>query len=264
MAQTDRPRQQPAAAYVRMSSDRQELSISTQLAAIHAYAEAQGLDLVQTYEDAAKSGSEISNRKGMKSLLRDVMEAPRPFDVVLVYDVSRWGRFKDIDAAAYYEYTCRLHGAKMIYVEEVFGTDEDPMTSLVKTMKRAMSAEYIRDLSVKCRAGQDRAIQLGFQMGHLPPVGFTREAVDRDGNRRYLGRHLLKGSQSERIAWVHGPLWEVDLARRIFRDYADVGGSIKGVVVSSVSSSAINTRSSRRPLMAVTRSRSRDRPRAMR
>jgi DNA invertase Pin-like site-specific DNA recombinase len=100
-----------AAAYVRMSSDRQELSIGTQLAAIHAYAAAHGLDVIRTYEDAAKSGLEIAHRNGMKSLLRDVMDTPRPFDVVLVYDVSRWGRFQDIDAAAYYEYTCRLHGS---------------------------------------------------------------------------------------------------------------------------------------------------------
>ena len=130
-----------AAAYVRMSSDRQELSIGTQLAAIQAYAEAQELELVRIYEDSAKSGLNIANREGMKSLLRDVMDTPRPFDVVLVYDVSRWGRFQDIDAAAYYEYTCRLHGAKVIYVEEAFGTDEEPMTALLKTLKRAMAAE---------------------------------------------------------------------------------------------------------------------------
>ncbi|WP_288253339.1 recombinase family protein [uncultured Hydrogenophaga sp.] len=218
-----------AAAYVRMSSEHQELSIGTQLTAIQAYADAHSLELVHTYEDAAKSGLQISNREGMKSLLRDVMDTPRPFDVVLIYDVSRWGRFQDIDAAAYYEYTCRMHGARVVYVKETFGTEHDPMTALLKTVKRAMAAEYARELGVKCRDGQDRAIQLGFQMGPLPPVGFTRVAVDRAGNRRHLGRHQLKGTQSERIAWVHGPQWEVDLARRIFRDYADVGGSIKGL-----------------------------------
>lgn len=218
-----------AVAYVRMSSDRQDLSIGTQLVAIHNYADDHDLEVVSTYEDAAKSGLLIANREGMKSLLRDVMGTPRPFDVVLVYDVSRWGRFQDIDAAAYYEYTCRMHGARVIYVKETFGTEHDPMTALLKTMKRAMAAEYARELGVKCRDGQDRAIQLGFQMGPLPPIGLTREAVDRAGNRRFLGRHQLKGSQSERIAWVHGPQWEVDLVRRIFRTYADVGGSIKGL-----------------------------------
>lgn len=89
----------------------------------------------------------------MRSLLRDVMDTPRPFDVVLVYDVSRWGRFQEIDASAYYEYICRMHGARVIYVKETFGTEHDPMTALLKTMKRAMAAEYARELGVKCRDG---------------------------------------------------------------------------------------------------------------
>ncbi len=218
-----------AVAYVRMSSDRQELSIGMQLDAVRSYADAHNLVLVNTYEDAAKSGLRIANREGMKTLILDVMAVPRPFDVVLVYDVSRWGRFQDIDAAAYYEYTCRMHGARVVYVKETFGAELDPMTALLKTMKRAMAAEYARELGVKCRDGQDRAIQLGFQMGPLPPIGFSREAVDRTGKRRFLGRHQLKGSQTERIAWVHGPQWEVDLVRRVFQAYADVGGSIKGL-----------------------------------
>lgn len=162
-------RRRRAAAYVRMSTDHQELSIGLQMTAIQAYADAQDFELVAVYEDAAKSGLEIKNRAGMKRLLRDVMEEPRPFDVVLVYDVSRWGRFQDIDAAAYYEYTCRMNGAAVIYVKEMFGTAQDPMTALLKTHKRAMAAEYARELGVKCRDGQDRAIQLGYQVGPLPP-----------------------------------------------------------------------------------------------
>ncbi|MGC4396582.1 recombinase family protein [Hydrogenophaga crocea] len=218
-----------AAAYVRMSTDHQELSIGFQMTAIQAYAVAQDIELVAVYEDAAKSGLEIKNRAGMKRLLRDVMDEPRPFDVVLVYDVSRWGRFQDIDAAAYYEYTCRMHGADVIYVKELFGTAQDPMTALLKTLKRAMAAEYARELGVKCRDGQDRAIQLGYQVGPLPPIGLTRVAVDRLGNRRLLGRHQHKGAQSDRVAWIHGPQWEVELVRRIFTMYADERGSIKSI-----------------------------------
>lgn len=218
-----------AAAYVRMSSDRQDLSLGTQLAAIGAYAEANHIEVVRVYEDAAKSGLQIANREGMKRLLREVMDDPRPFDLVLVYDVSRWGRFQDIDAAAYYEYTCRLHGARVIYVQEVFGADEEPMTALLKTLKRAMAAEYARELGAKCRAGQDRAVHLGYQMGALPCIGLTRVAIDRVGNRRPLARGQRKAVQNERIAWVPGPSTEVELTRRIFSMYAEANGTIKGV-----------------------------------
>jgi DNA invertase Pin-like site-specific DNA recombinase len=218
-----------AAAYVRMSSDRQELSIGTQLAAIHGYAEANHIEVVRVYEDAAKSGLQISNREGMKRLMREVMDEPRPFDLILVYDVSRWGRFQDIDAAAYYEYTCRLHGAKVIYVQEVFGSNDEPMTALLKTLKRAMAAEYARELGARTRAGQDRAVHLGYQMGQLPCIGLTRMAVDRVGNRRPLARGQSKALQGERIAWEPGPPAEVQLTRRIFSMYADTNATIKGV-----------------------------------
>lgn len=78
-------------AYVRMSTEQQDLSIGIQLTAIRAYADLHNLELVHVYEDAGKSGMDIAKRLGMKQLLRDVLADPRPFDVVLVYDVSRWG-----------------------------------------------------------------------------------------------------------------------------------------------------------------------------
>jgi len=224
---TDRRR---AVAYVRMSSDQQELSIGTQLQAIERYAEQQNLEIVRVYEDAAKSGLQISNRSGMKDLLRDVMDEPRAFDVVLVNDVSRWGRFQDSDAAAYYEYTCRLHGAEVVYVSEPFGHHLDPMTALLKAMKRTMAAEYARELGVKCRDGQDRAVHLGFQMGSLPCIGFRRVAVSKEGETRLLQRKQRKSMQSERIQWVHGPQEELELVRRIFRLYVTPGASIPTVV----------------------------------
>ncbi|WP_159591326.1 recombinase family protein [Hydrogenophaga sp. BPS33] len=218
-----------AAAYVRMSTDQQDLSIGTQLDAIEAYASANALEVMRLYKDEGRSGLAISKREGMKQLLRDVMDEPRPFDVILVYDVSRWGRFQDVDAGAYYEYTCKLHGAKVVYVQERFGADDDPMTALMKAMQRTMAAKYSRDLGVKTRAGQDRAVKLGFQMGGLPCIGLSRVAIDRDGNRRSLARGQHKAMQSEHIAWVPGPQHEVDLVNRIFRLYADTNTTIVGL-----------------------------------
>lgn len=219
-----------AVAYVRMSTDQQELSIGTQLETIARYAENNGMQVVRVYEDAAKSGLQIGNRSGMKQLLRDVMDEPRGFEVVLVNDVSRWGRFQDSDAAAYYEYTCRLHGAEVIYVSEPFGHHLDPMTALLKALKRTMAAEYARELGIKCRDGQDRAIRMGYQMGSLPCIGFRRLAVSKDGQTRLLQPKQRKSMQSERIQWIHGPEEELALVRRIFRLYVAPGASVPAVV----------------------------------
>ena len=88
-----------AAQYV-LSTDTQDLSPSVQKEAIAAYAAARQLEIVATYEDNGKERVAPEDRPGLLRLLHDVTQAPS-FSAVLVYDVSRWGRFHDADAAAY-------------------------------------------------------------------------------------------------------------------------------------------------------------------
>ncbi|MFM0492409.1 recombinase family protein, partial [Paraburkholderia graminis] len=67
-------------------------------------------------------------------LLLDVENPKRKFSKVLVFDVSRWGRFQDIDEAAFYEYACRRAGVDVIYVAESFANDGSPATSVIKAL----------------------------------------------------------------------------------------------------------------------------------
>ncbi len=211
---------QNAAQYIRMSTDRQELSPALQREAIRRYAEANSFTVVATYADEGRSGVRIANRESLQRLLKDVLEAPQ-FTAVLVYDVSRWGRFQDVDAAAYYEYHCRMNGVHVIYVAESFSREMTPANVMVKNMKRMMAAEYSRDLAAKARAGQERVLAMGYQMGHLPPLGYRRVSVSSDGRRR---QPLLQGQRkmalNDRIEWVLAPKPEVDLVRRICECYA--------------------------------------------
>jgi DNA invertase Pin-like site-specific DNA recombinase len=212
-----------AAQYIRMSTDNQDLSPATQKEAIAAYAEAKGLEVVATYEDFGCSGVRLKNRPALMQLLRDVTQGPQ-FSAVLVYDVSRWGRFQDTDAAAYYEYHCRLHGAAVVYVAEVFGSEVNPISALLKSMKRAMAAEYSRELASKVRAGQHQTVSLGFQMGRLPALGYRRCSVSSDGHRRVmLENGQRKLAATDRVEWALGPQDEVDLVRRMCDMYARKG-----------------------------------------
>jgi DNA invertase Pin-like site-specific DNA recombinase len=118
-----------AAQYIRMSTDRQDLSPLEQKDAIAAFAASHDFEIVRNYEDDGKSGVGVSNRPGLLRLIADVANKP-DFSAVLVYDVSRWGRFQDIDAAAYYEYHCRLHAVQVIFVNEPFSNDLAPASAL--------------------------------------------------------------------------------------------------------------------------------------
>lgn len=82
-----------AAQYVRMSTDHQKYSTENQKDAIAAYAARHNLTIVRTYADEGRSGLRIEGRDALKQLIDDVRNRRTDFSVVLVYDVSRWGRF---------------------------------------------------------------------------------------------------------------------------------------------------------------------------
>jgi DNA invertase Pin-like site-specific DNA recombinase len=133
-----------AAIYVRMSSRPQDHSIQQQCDRLNEYAEKHDIEIVMMYADAGKSGLRINGRDGLQGLIANVQAGAPGFDLVLVYDVSRWGRFQDVDESAHYEFVCRQAGVQVVYCAEQFENDGSAMSSLLKGVKRTMAAEYSR------------------------------------------------------------------------------------------------------------------------
>ena len=166
---TDHPRRR-AARYVRMSTDHQRYSTENQGDAIEAYAEKHGFEIVRTYADEGRSGLSIADRDSLRRLIDDVREGRADFEAVLVYDISRWGRFQDADESAYYEFLCRQKGIDVHYCAEQFANNGSLPSAVMKSIKRVMAGEYSRELSTKVFAGQCRLIALGFRQGG--PAGY--------------------------------------------------------------------------------------------
>ena len=181
-ADTDKVTPVRAAQYVRMSTEHQKYSTENQADAIRAYATNRGMEIVQTYADAGKSGLRIEGREALQRLIRDVETRVADFEVILVYDVSRWGRFQDADESAYYEYICRRAKIQVEYCAEQFENDGSPVATIVKSVKRAMAGEYSRELSTKVFAGQCRLIELGFRQGGPAGFGLRRVLIDERGD----------------------------------------------------------------------------------
>jgi DNA invertase Pin-like site-specific DNA recombinase len=206
-----------AAAYVRMSTEHQQYSTENQLVAIRKYATDRGITIVRVYEDAGISGLRLSGREALQQLLADVQNNSADFDTILVYDVSRWGRFQDPDESAHYEYLCKLHHIKVQYCAEGFANDDTPTASIIKSVKRAMAGEYSRDLSTKVFAGQCRLIQLGFRQGGTAGYGLRRLLQDHQGNPKgTLGAGEHKSIQTDRVILIPGPSEEVATVHRIY------------------------------------------------
>ena len=220
----------PAAQYLRMSTEHQQYSLQNQADAIGKYALDRGFEVVKTYSDAAKSGLRLKNRGGLKQLLKDVVEGQVAFRAVLVYDVSRWGRFQDTDEAAHYEYLCKSSGVPVHYCAEQFANDNSISGLLLKALKRTMAGEYSRELSVKVRAGQFRLASLGYKMGGHTPFGLRRQLLDLSGARKQiLSYGERKSIVNDRVTLVPGPPEEVAVVERIFCEFVDNHKTLKAI-----------------------------------
>jgi DNA invertase Pin-like site-specific DNA recombinase len=213
-----------AAEYVRMSTEHQQYSTLNQAAAIARYAEEHGLTVVKTYTDAGRSGLNIDGRPGLQQLIKDVQTGAADFKTILVYDVSRWGRFQDADESAYYEYLCRKSGIQITYCAEQFQNDGSITSTIVKSIKRAMAGEFSRELSVKVFNGQCRLIETGYRQGGHAGLGLRRVLVDKDGMvKATLAFGEKKNLQTDHVILVAGPKEEIRIVHKIYHWFVDDG-----------------------------------------
>lgn len=207
-----------------MSTEHQRYSTENQGDAIRRYAERRGLEVIRTYADEGKSGLRIDGRDALKQLIDDVQEGKADFSTILVYDVSRWGRFQDADESAYYEYICRRAGISVQYCAEQFENDGSPVSTIVKGVKRAMAGEYSRELSAKVFAGQCRLIEIGYRQGGTAGYGLRRMLVDPTGaHKGILTRGEHKSIQTDRVILVPGEPVEIETVRWMYRAFVEDG-----------------------------------------
>jgi DNA invertase Pin-like site-specific DNA recombinase len=220
----------PVAQYLRMSTEHQQYSLDNQRVALQTYADSHGFSVVQTYTDGAKSGVVLKRRDGLRQLLQDVMSGKSEYKAILVYDVSRWGRFQDADEAAHYEFLCKSEGVPVHYCAETFVNDGTLPNMLMKALKRTMAGEYSRELGVKVLAGLKRLAGLGFKQGGCPGYGLRRMLVSARGELKLqLAQGERKSISTDRVILVPGPVEEVECVREIYRMLIEQERTVYGI-----------------------------------
>ncbi|MHC4857787.1 MAG: recombinase family protein [Planctomycetota bacterium] len=130
--------------YVRRSTDRQEQSIEDQKKALKLYAAENGLQFLKFYIDDAISGTSAIGRRAFQQMIEDAQSQTRLFDIIVVYDVKRFGRV-DNDEAGYYRHILRTHGVEVNYVSENF--TGDTTDDLLRPVKQWQARQESKDLS---------------------------------------------------------------------------------------------------------------------
>ena len=209
-----------AAQYLRMSTELQQYSIANQSAAIALYAAAHNIGIIHSFVDEGKSGTTIKKRKGLQELLRVVQSGEADFDQILVYDVSRWGRFPDSDESAHYEYLCKQAGITVHYCAEQFDNDNSMASNLLKALKRTMASEFSRELSVKLSQGMRRLASMGYWQGGYPPFGMARQVIGPNGEpKQILKFGEWQAISTDRTVLVPGDIREAKTVKLVFDLY---------------------------------------------
>ena len=161
-----------AAMYNRNSSDiGQENSCDIQYENNMAFAKKHNIEVIAVFEDRGKSGLNAEGRPGFQALMKRVVEDDS-FSIILVYDVSRWGRFPDTDLSAHYEAICRQHGKDVVYTDSG-EFDKAQKKTLIKQLeiqiKRHQAADYSAVLSKKTKDGAIHVAKQGYRPGGSPP-----------------------------------------------------------------------------------------------
>jgi DNA invertase Pin-like site-specific DNA recombinase len=199
--------------YMRMSTDRQEASISQQRDALVAFAAKQGHEIVGEYVDEGISGDATHKRKGFQAMIRAA--AGGGFDRILCWDQSRFGRFDSIEAGSWIT-PLRDAGVSLETMDSGAVDWNDFAGRITFAVAQEGKNAFLRDLSRSSLRGMAAKIRDGRGLyGGSTPYGYRRETA-------IIDRKRITTLVSDEIT---GPI-----VQRMFETYAAAGGSLYSVV----------------------------------
>ncbi len=160
-----------AVLYGRCSSQKQadrDLSVPAQLEACHKHARARGWVVVGEYRDDGVSGFEDERRPDFRRMLADMVRQPHPFDVIVVWDYSRFSRSMEHSIKV-------MHDLKAAHVQlesTKEQTDDTPAGWLMGTIFRSFNEFQVRKLADDTRRGMTKNATQGNYNGGTVPVGY--------------------------------------------------------------------------------------------
>ena len=163
--------------YCRVSTEGQNgadsFGLETQRDAIIKYCTANGLELVQIFEDPALSGSlEALDRPGLRALLETVQEG----DKVIVARLDRIAR--DLYLSLWVEKEIRKAGAELISTSEPYRWN-DPTQKLLLNIIMSF-AEFERSLiTSRLSSGRKTKARQGGYAGGKAPIGYRANKGDK-------------------------------------------------------------------------------------
>ena len=243
----DGPPKVRAVAYYRHSAqDRQENSIPIQRDQVREWADQHGVEIIKEFSDHGKSGLNSEGRPAFNEMMDEWVTKRTDFEYILCLDVSRWGRFQDIDLSAQFSAICKKNNKQVIYTTIGKPREDDPLYPVYVQFERFRAAQYSRELSDKVWRGCVKIAEQGYWAGGSPPYGLQRLLLDEKREPLHvLDQGQRKGIQNQRVTLVEGLPEEVAIVRRIFHEFVDLEYS-EYLIAEGLNNDAISSPSRRR------------------
>ena len=176
-------------------------------------AEEKGWTVLDGYvrSDAAKTGRKLQNRDGLNSLLAEIELKPRPFDVIVIDELSRLGR-REKDVLGIID-ELKFYGVKLYVVAQRLDSD-DPNFKMLLNIHTIIDSQNSEHLRHRVRRGHEGVVRKGFTSGSRC-FGYRSVPVLNAARPDLQGRAAIEGVKWEIIES------EAATIRRIFQLYAD-------------------------------------------
>lgn len=179
---------------VRVSTDMQtKYSPDSQIKICLKYAKDNNINVSpeHIYRDDGISGKDASKRDDFQRMIANAKTTPKPFDVILVYDFSRFARNKE-ESVMYKAMLRKKYGIDVISVTQPLGEGKERV--ILESMYEAMDEYYILNLSENVKRGkQEKASRGEYQGGQV--LGYNY-----DKNTEQL---LPNEAEAENVRFIH-------------------------------------------------------------
>lgn len=191
-----------AVAYVRVSTEEQNLGPEAQRAQIESWASRAGVRIVSWHEDRISGGKPVEDRPG----LLDALASVREFGASLLVAAKRDRIARDVVIAATVEAMAKQSGARVATADGV-SYEDTPEGGLMRGLLD-LFAQYERAMiRARTKAALQAKLRAGQRLGRVP-YGFRAESgslVRHEGEQAVLARFramVADGMTPERVAEV--------------------------------------------------------------
>lgn len=206
-----------AVGYVRCSTEMQADSPEQQKKEILEFAHKNGYHVTEWFVDFGKSGTTFDQRPEFRRL-RSIVEDRPPFEAVICYDESRWGRAIDPEENTFMRVVFRKRNVDVLLVKTSVDRNNE-FAPMLSAFEGVQASQYSKKLSELILRGAKSNAK--HSNGGTAPYGYNRCAVNtKTGARRILqdGEWCISGQ--EKVSWVVGDDAEVAIVCHIFEQRA--------------------------------------------